>query len=139
MALQQKRNSIRLVLPFGYRRVARALVLEDLRGKSLRGKLEPRLGIGLATLDLLRRGLTIRHRVEPLHLVRHFAVGDGLDLQRMQLAKIGYLVKGERSVFDQPYGGRLGHQRCGHAEIRLQRRADQPKRYSDTLEKFNII
>src|SRR5205807_3083683 len=102
----------------GYRSITRALVLKDFRRMGFRRKLEPRLRIGLAAFDLLRRGLTVCHRVEPLHLVRHFAVGDGLDLQRMQLAKIGYLVKGERSVFDQPYGGRLGHQRCGHAEFR---------------------
>ena len=118
MALQQKSDRIRLVLPFGYRSVARALVLEDLRWKGLRGKLEPRLRIGLAALDLLRRGLSVRHRVEPLHLVRHFAIGDGLDFQRMQFAEIGNLVKGERGVFDQPHGGRLGHQRSGHAEFR---------------------
>src|ERR1700726_341476 len=62
MALQQKSNRIRLVLPFGNRCVARALVLEDLRRKGLRGKLEPRLRIGLAALALLRRGLTVRHR-----------------------------------------------------------------------------
>src|ERR1700751_3513863 len=117
MAFQQKRNRIRLVLPLGYRSVTRALVLEDLRWKSLRGKLEPRLWIGLAALDFLPRGLTVRHRGEGLHLVRPFAIGDGLDLQRMQLAKIRNLVKGERGVFDQPYGGRLGHQRSGHAEF----------------------
>src|ERR1700745_1816864 len=103
MALQQKSNRIRLVLPFGYWSIARALVLEDFRWMGLRGKLEPRLGSGLAALDLLRRGLTIRHWVEPLHLVRHLAIGDGLDLQRMQLAEICYLIKGERGVFDQPY------------------------------------
>src|SRR4029077_5758750 len=139
MAFQQKRNRIRLVLALGYWRVARALVLEDLGRKGLRGKLEPRLRVRLTALDLLRGGLAVRNRVEPLHLVRHFAIGDGLDLERVQLAEIRYLVKSERRVFDQPYGGRLGHQRSGHDEIRLQPRADRPKRHPDTLEKVKHL
>jgi len=85
-----------------------ASVFVDLGRKRLRRELEPRLRVGLAALDLLRRRLAVRHRIEALHLVRHFAVCDGLDLERMQLAEIGDLLKGQRGVLDQPYGGCLG-------------------------------
>lgn len=50
---------------------------------------------------------------------RHVAVGDGLDLERMQTAKRRDLIKGQGRVLDQPYGGRFGHERLRHAIPRL--------------------
>ena len=81
-----------------------------MRRQRLRRKFEARLRIGLTAGDLLGGGLAVRHRIETLHLIGHFAVGDGLNLERMQAAEIGDLLEGERGVLDQPYGGRLGHQ-----------------------------
>src|SRR5271167_1826199 len=98
MAFQQKGNRVRLVLSLDDRRVARSLVPEHLRRQRFRGKLEPRLRVGLATRDLLRGGLTVRHRVQALHLVGYFAVRDGLNLKRMQFAEIGNLLKSKRGV-----------------------------------------
>jgi len=40
---------------------------------------------------------------------RHFAVGDRLDLERMQAGEGRDLIERERRVLDQPDGGRLGH------------------------------
>jgi hypothetical protein len=80
MALQQKGDRVRLVLAFGDGCVARPFVLVDLGRKRLRRKLEPRLRVGLATLDFFRRCLDVRHWVESLHFVRDFAVDYGLDL-----------------------------------------------------------
>ena len=78
IALQQKSDRIGLVLALGDGGVARSLVAKQLRRQRLRGEFEARLRIGLATRDLLRGGLAVCHRIETLHLVGHFAVGDGL-------------------------------------------------------------
>jgi hypothetical protein len=36
------------------------------------------------------------------------AVGDALDLERVQAGEVGDLLEGERGVVDQPDGGGLG-------------------------------
>ncbi len=97
--LQQKGDRVRLVLALGDRRIARALVPEHLLRYRLRREFQPRLRIGLTARDLLHGGLTVRHRVETLHLVGDLAVRDRLDLERMQLTEIGNLLEGERRYF----------------------------------------
>jgi hypothetical protein len=89
-------------------------VLDHLWRHRLRRQCQARIGIGLAARDFLRRGLAVGDRIEALHLVRHLAIGNRLNFERMQTAELGDLIEGQRGVFDQPYGGRLGHQGCGH-------------------------
>jgi hypothetical protein len=44
------------------------------------------------------------------HLDGDLAVGDGLNLQRMQSAELPDLIEGQRCILDEPDRRRLGHQ-----------------------------
>ena len=81
------------------------------------------LRVLLGRSDLLAGQLAGRDRIVAFDAGRHFAVGDALDLEWMQFAELGDLVKGERGVLDQPDGGRLGHQRSVHETSRYLDRA----------------
>ena len=48
----------------------------------------------LAARDLLARQLAGRDRIEPANAGGDLAVGDALDLERMQLAEVGDLLEG---------------------------------------------
>ena len=136
ISLQEKSNRIGLVLALGDGGVARPLVAKQLRRQRLRREFEARLRIGLATRDLLGGGLAVCHRIETLHLVGHLAVGDGLDLERMQPAEIGDLLEGKRGVLDQPNSGRLGHQRSSHARILVAKLRQPSRRATPTRVNF---
>src|SRR5207302_6371499 len=59
-----------------------------------------------------------QHRIEALDALGGVAVGDRLDLERMQFAEVRDLIERKRGVLDQPDGGRLRHQRrTGHGKI----------------------
>ena len=75
-------------------------------------------------------GALERYRIEALHLVRHLAVRYGLNLERMQFAEIGNLLEGQRGVFDQPHGGRLGHQGSSHLGPASGLAAGKPARHA---------
>ncbi len=92
-------------------------MLDELLRDGLLRQFDPRIGILLGALELLGGGLTVRDRVEPLHLDRDLAIGDRLHLERVQTAEIGDLFKGQRGVLDQPYGGRFRHQRSWHGKF----------------------
>jgi hypothetical protein len=85
------------------------------------GEMEPVLGIGLRLVELVARELVGGDRVEALDALRHFAVGDALHLERVKFAEVGDLIEGQRRIFDQPHGGRFGHQGRGiaHGSLRL--------------------
>ena len=68
-------------------------------------------GILLGRGDFLARQLPGRNRIVALDAGRHLAVGDSLDLERVQFAELGDLVEAQRGVLDQPYRRSLGHQR----------------------------
>ena len=103
------------VLAARHRRVARTFFAAafGLRHRDLLlGKLEPHIGIGFGLGDLLARQLPGLDRVEALDALRCVAVGDRLDLERVQLAEIRHLIEGQRGIVQQPHGGCFRHQRC---------------------------
>ena len=67
--------------------------------------------VALGRGDLLAGELAGRNRIVALDAGRHLAVGDALDLERMQFAEFRNLVEGQGGVLDQPDGGRFRHQR----------------------------
>ena len=112
MVAHQPEDGVRPVLALRDRRVARAAAL-DLRHAHLRlGNLHAVVRVGLGLLDLFARELAGEDRVGALDPLRGIAVGDRLHLERMQHAEMRDLLEGQRRVFDQPDGGRLGHERC---------------------------
>jgi hypothetical protein len=115
MVAHQPEDRVRPVLAARDRRVARAFFLLRL-GQADLGveELEPAGRIGHRLFDLLAAELAGEDGVEALDALRRVAVGDRLHLERVKLAEIGDLVERERGVLDEPYGGRLGHQRCNH-------------------------
>ena len=61
----------------------------------------------------LKGSLSGVYGVAPKNARRAFIVGNGLDLERMQLAEIGDLIERQRRVLDQPYGGPFRHKGLG--------------------------
>src|SRR5580658_1514373 len=114
MILQNPGDRVGLVLPLGDRRVFRSLAL----GWSCRVRLgqdpQARFRILFAAFDFGLGDLPVRDRIEALHHGRDLAVGDRLNFERMQTAKAGDLLEGQRSMLDQPHCGGLGHQRRNH-------------------------
>ncbi len=86
--------------------------------------LEAAARVLLSLLDFLARELPGEHRVEAFDAGGDLAVGDALHFQRMQMAEFGDLLEAERSIVDQPHGGRLRHQQEGHGENLLFWRID---------------
>ena len=66
-------------------------------------------------MDGLTAALAVRYRIEALHANRDFLVRDRLDFQNVQSAEIGDLLKAQAGIFNEPYGGRLWHQRFIHS------------------------
>ena len=60
------------------------------------------------------RNLAAGDRVEPDHADGDLAIGDALDFQAMQAAKLRDLVECQAGILDQPDGGCFGHQRISH-------------------------
>jgi hypothetical protein len=57
----------------------------------------------------------IGDRIVAHDALRDFAIGDGLDLQRVHAAEFRDLGEGQCRLFDQPHGGGLRHQgQCIH-------------------------
>ena len=75
--------------------------------------LEAIVRIGLAALDLPVRQLARVHGIAAGILRAGEVVGHGLDLEDVQAAELGDLAEAERSVVDQPRGGRVRHQGSG--------------------------
>src|SRR5208337_2234893 len=119
---QQPQHRIGPVLPPRQRRVARPARLLEFGCPHLgRRQMEAVIEILLCGGDLLARQLAGRDRVVALDAGRNFAVGDALDLEWVQFAELSDLVEGQGRVLDQPYGGRLRHQRrVGHLGGSLQ-------------------
>jgi hypothetical protein len=69
------------------------------------------VGVGLGARDLVAGELAGHDRVHALDALGRFAVGDGADLERVQLAELRDLVEGQGGVVDEPDGGRLRHQK----------------------------
>jgi hypothetical protein len=105
-------DSVRLVLPLGDRRVARALGSADLVGLLLDA--QDVFGIGLAAVDLLLIELAGADRIPAGQLGGGGIVGDRLNLEDVETAKFGDLLEGESGVVDQPGSGRVGHERLDH-------------------------
>ena len=78
------------------------------------GHFQPRGRILLAAVDFFPGQLAIAHRVDTDNTHVNFFVGDGLNLQRVETAEVSDLLKCECSIFDEPYGSRLGHKQLGH-------------------------
>ena len=108
----QPGDAVRLVLPLGDRRVARALGTHGLIGLAVH--LKPIIRVVLAAVDLLQRQLARAQGIAAGQLGRGGIVGDRLHLEDMKAAKFGDLLEGQRSVVDQPGGGRVRHERLGH-------------------------
>ena len=73
-----------------------------------------------AALDFLMVELAGADRVAPGQLGRSGIIGDRLDLEDVEPAKFGDLLERQRAVVDQPGGGRMGHERLGHGDLRVQ-------------------
>src|ERR1700734_3156193 len=72
----------------------------------------------LARGDLLAGQLAGGNRIMPLDARGDLAVSDALHFEGMQFTEIGDLIEAERSVLDEPYGSRLGHERgVGHSSL----------------------
>ena len=94
------------------RRVARALGAAHRVGRLVH--LQPVVGVLLALLDFLVGQLAGADRVAAGQLGRRGVVGDRLHLEDVKAAEFGDLLEGQRTVLDQPGGGRMGHQGLGH-------------------------
>src|SRR3546814_16547082 len=73
----------------------------------------PVIGIGLALVDFLDRQFVRADGIAPRQLGRGGIVGDRLDLEDVEAAKIGDLLKAERGAIDQPRSGRVRQERLG--------------------------
>ena len=109
-------DSVRLVLPFADRRVARALRPADFFWRLVH--LEHVIGVLLTLLDLLVRQLAGADRVAARQLRRRRVVGDRLHFKDVEAAEFGDLLEAERGVVDQPGSGRMGHERLSHEILR---------------------
>ncbi len=135
MVAHQPGDAVGLVLALGDRRVARALRLGDRQRNVGRLQHQARRRVGLAALDLVVGQLAVADRVDALDPLGDLAVGDRLDLERVQAAELGDLVEGEPGVLHQPHRGGLGHegQRHGFSPHRQALVAD-----GDALSGVNI-
>jgi len=99
--------------PARHRRVARAL-LAARGGAGQRhlgiDQLQRGRRVGFDGGDLLAGQLAGGDRVEALDALGGIAVGDGFDLERVQLAEFRDLVERQRGIVQQPHGGGFGHQ-----------------------------
>ena len=71
------------------------------------GELQPVIRVRLALGDFFAGELPGRDGIAPDDALGALVIGDGLHLERVQLAEIGDLIEGQRGVLDQPDGGRL--------------------------------
>jgi hypothetical protein len=81
------------------------------------GDREPALRILFAALELGAGEHALADRVEATDPCTHLAVGDALDLERMQPAEIGDLVECQSGIVDQPNRGGFRHERLVHARL----------------------
>ena len=96
----QPGDGVRLVAALGHRHIAWPLGAGDRLGQGALGRHQAQTLIGAAALDFLARHLAVGYRVETLHAGIDLAVGDGLHLKRMQLAKVGDLIEAESGIID---------------------------------------
>ena len=90
----EPQDGIRPVLAPRHRSVTRTLLGFGFRQPHLGvGELEALLEVALGSLDVLATQLAGLHGVETLDALGCVAVGDCLDLERVQLAEIGNLVE----------------------------------------------
>ncbi len=112
-----QQDGVRAVLAARHRRVARALLFLASGTRTLGSDIcKRRSGSASASAISSRDELAGRDRVHALDALRGIAVGDGLHLERVQLAEVGDLVERQRGVLDEPDGGRLRHQRRGRGK-----------------------
>jgi hypothetical protein len=118
MVAEQPGDGVRAVLALGERRVAGLLALGrlDVGGHRLRDR-EARLRVLLAALELRPGQHALADRVEPPDAGPDLAIGDALDLERMQAAEIGDLVEGQPGIVDQPNRRGFRHERLVHARL----------------------
>ena len=107
-------DAVRLVRPLADGGVARPLGAADLVGAL--GHLHAIVGIGLSLVDLVLGQLMRPHRIAAGQLACGGVIGDRLHFQDVEAAELGDLLEAERSIVDQPRGGRMGHERLGHGE-----------------------
>jgi hypothetical protein len=61
--------------------------------------------IGFRLVDFFARKLVRRDRIDAAHAGANIAISNAFDLQRVQAAEIGDLIKRHRRIIDQPDGG----------------------------------
>ncbi len=93
MVAYQPENGVRTILSLGNGGVARALALGFRHTNLGLRKLQTVGRIALGPGDFLARQLAGADRVEALDALSGLAVGDRLDLKRVQLAELGDLVE----------------------------------------------
>jgi len=76
--------------------------------------LQPGARAGLGRVDLAAGHLAVLQRINALDSGADLAVGDGLNFEGVQAAKIGDLFERQRRIVDQPDGRRFRHQRIRH-------------------------
>ena len=114
LVTQQPGYGVRLVRALGYRCIARAFLARYRVGNIRCRELQPGRRIRFATLDFLTGQLAIGNGVKADNADRDFTIGNRLDFQFVQITKNTNLQKCQCSVFNQPDGGRLRHQKRSH-------------------------
>ena len=112
---QQPGDGVRAVLAARDRRVAGPRARRHRRQFVFAFRdLQPQIRVLLAALDLGAGQMARGDRVHALDPLGHIAIGDALHFKNVKTAEIRHLVKGERGVFDEPDGRRLGHKGLNH-------------------------
>ena len=84
--------------------------------------LQPVVGVVLSLFDFGVGQLVGPDRVAASELGRRGVVGDRLNLEDVEPAEFGNLLERQRTIVDQPRGGRMRHQGLGHCRcLRLQK------------------
>ncbi len=91
-----------------------------------RQQLQPGVGVFLAAMDFIERQLAVGDGIVTNNTLRHLAIGDSLDFQRVHAAEISDLGERECGFFNQPHRSGLGHQGQGHQQVFLWRVPSAP-------------
>src|SRR5690348_11527249 len=98
MDLEQPGDRVGAILALGHRRVTRAFRAGNRLGYIAGAELQPTGRISLAALNLFLGKLAVGGWIEAGHAARNLAVGDRLDLERMQPGEGRNLVEGQGRV-----------------------------------------